>query len=155
MRKRAETMLTKAGYYRHWTHNEGTPPATVATLADYAAQNPGLDPRDYGFDPPYSSADWHEAYMGDSRRCTRQYQDVKAALRECYLMDVTDQHVIDAAPQAFSGRLEVIKTADKVKLTYTAGQYQPTEFRAATAAVLFRAATLAKQEQRERQERAA
>jgi hypothetical protein len=88
--------------------------------------------------------------MGDSRRCTSQYQDVKAALRECYLMDVTDQHIIEAAPQAFSGRLEVIQDGDSVRLDYTAGQYQPTEYRAATAAVLFRAATLAKLEQQDR-----
>jgi hypothetical protein len=146
MRKRAETMLHNAGYYRTWTHNEGNPPATVATLADFAAQNPGLDPRDYGFDPPYSSPDWHQGYMSDSRTCTSQYQAVKEALRECYLTDVTDQHVIDAAPQAFSGRLEVTQEGDSVKLDYTPGQYQPTEFRAATAAVLFRAATLAQQE---------
>ncbi len=149
MRKRAETILTKAGYYRTWTHDQGKPPITVAILADYAAQNPGLDPRDYGFNPPWSSADWYEGYKGDSRRCTAQYQDVKAALRECYLTDVTDQHVIDAAPQAFSGRLEVIKTGDKIKLIYTTGQYYPTEYRAATAAVLFRATHLAKLEQQE------
>jgi len=150
MRKRAETILTKAGYYRTWTHNHGEPPTTIAALANYAAQNPGLDPRDYGFNPPWSSHDWYEAHKGDARRCTAQYQEVKAALRECYLLDVTDQHVIDAAPQAFSGRLEVIKTDDTIKLIYTAGQYHPTEYRAATAAVLFRAAALAKLEQQER-----
>ena len=136
MKKRAITILNKAGYYRTWTKNAGEPPETIKALAEYASTNPGLDPRDYGYDPPYSSADWHQAYKGDSRLCTKQFLWVKEALRECYLVDVTDRHIIEAAPQAYSGRLEITQEGDTVKMDYCPGQYAPTEYRAAVSAVL-------------------
>jgi len=148
MRQLAENILTGAGYYQGWTRSRSDPPALIELLADYASSRPGLDPRDYGYDPSdggrYSSADWRQCYMQDSRRYTAQYQDVKTALRECYLVDVTDQDIIDAAPRAFSGRLEIEKTDKGYKLSYCAGQYAPTEYRAAIAAVLFAAARVAK-----------
>jgi hypothetical protein len=150
MRKRAETALHRAGYFRQWQHDNGTPPALIAALVDYAAQNPGLDPRDYGYDPAdfgrYSDPHWREAYQGDSRTITRQWHDVKAALRECYLLDVTNEDILAAAPQAFSGRLEI--TPDG-KISYTPGQYPPTEYRAAVAAVLRRAAWIVQNRNKE------
>ena len=68
--------------------------------------------------------------------CGTKYE-WNAALRECYLLDVTDADILDAAPVAFSGRLE-IKPRDKggYSLHYCVGQYAPTEYRAACAAVL-------------------
>jgi len=150
MRKRAKNILSKAGYYRNWQPDNGEPPVLIAALADYAVQRPGLEPADYGYDASdcgrYSSPDWRQYYMQDSRMCTDQFQDVKKALRECFLTDVTDQNILDAAPQAFSGRLEVEKIDNSFKLHYCAGQNAPTEYRAAIAAVLSYAAILAHRE---------
>ena len=145
MRKRAENALHAAGYYRQWDAISAEPPRLVAALVDYAAANPGLDARDYGFDPAdfgrYSSPDWRAAYMTDSRMIMRQWQDVKRAARDCWLADVTDQDIIDAAPRAFSGRLEIDAAGN---IDYCPGQYQPSEYRAAAAAVLRYVVTIAK-----------
>ena len=145
MRKHAENALHAAGFYQHWNDNEGKPPALIALLVDYAAQRPGLDPEDYGagYDPY-----WRDCYRQDSRRATAQWQDVKRAARECYLTDATDA---DALLAAHGGRLEITPTDTGYKIAYCAGQHAATEYRAAVAAVLKRAAYLAKS----RQERAA
>lgn len=150
MRKHAENALTAAGFYQHWNDNEGKPPALIALLVDYAAQRPGLDPEDYGAGEPlpYRGHDWRTYYRQDSRRCTDQWQDVKRATRECYLTDARDEDVLLAA---HGGRLEITPTDTGYKIAYCAGQYAATEYRAAVAAVLKRAAYLAKS----RQERAA
>lgn len=110
-----------------WT-DPATQPATLRALAAYAAQNPGLDFRDYG---DVSS------YRAESRRITRDLQRCRDAMRSCVAYPVTDAHVIEAARHTFAGRLTLELRADgSVRVDYTTGQYFCTEYRAAVAAAL-------------------
>ena len=111
-----------------WT-DPATLPASLRALAAYAAQNPGLDWRDYGHGP---------SYRADSRRITRDLQRCRDAMRSCAAhWGITDAHVIEAARRTFAGRLALELRADgSVRVDYTTGQYWPTEYRAAVAAVL-------------------
>jgi hypothetical protein len=106
-------------------------PRTLQAIAIYAAQNPGFDFGNYGAIAPYRS---------DSRRAQRQLRDVRHAISEAILANATDADVLQAAPRAFSGRLSVDETG---RVDYTTGQYFPTEYRAACAAVLETAARIA------------
>lgn len=127
---------------------QGTPytkenaPAIVA-LIDFAAQAPGLDFGNYG-DPL--------AYRQEARGILHDWKMTKGALHECAQLGVTDQMVIEAAPRAFSGRLEWIKECHSTatnrigpEWVYTTGQYWPTEYRKAAAAVLEHAVTTLRQ----------
>lgn len=105
-----------------------TIPATLRALAVFAAQNPGLDFRDYGHVP---------SYRADSRRITRDLQRCRDALHELAWREVTDAQVIEAAKHTFAGRLSLEPRADgSVRVDYVTGQYWCTEYRAAVAAVL-------------------
>lgn len=110
-----------------WT-DPATLPATLRALAAYAAQNPGLDWRDYGHGP---------SYRADSRRITRDLQRCRDAMRSCVAYPVTDAQVAEAARHTFAGRLTLELRADgSVRVDYCVGQYFGTEYRAAVAAVL-------------------
>ena len=105
-----------------------TIPATLRALAVFAAQNPGLEFGNYGHVP---------SYRADSRRITRDLQRCRTAMRELAWRTVTDAQVIEAAKHTFSGRLSLEPRADgSVRVGYCTGQYWPTEYRAAVAAVL-------------------
>lgn len=116
-----------------------TAPKTLQAIAVFAAQNPGFDFGNYGAIGPYRS---------DSRRAQRQLRDVRQALHSAILANATDADVAQAAPRAFSGRLSVDETG---RVDYCTGQYFPTEFRAACAAVLETAARIAHDRQSKEQ----
>lgn len=105
-----------------------TLPASLRALAAYAAQNPGLDWRDYGHGP---------SYRADARRITRDLQRCRDAMRSCVVYPIADADVIEAARHTFAGRLTLTKREDgSVRVDYVTGQYFCTEYRAAVAAVL-------------------
>ena len=111
-------------------------PPVLMALTVMAAKNPGLDPRDYGFDGQYSSPNWFSCYRGDSRRITKQLHDVTDAVESFYYLDGTDSDLIDASKSAYSGRLDITVTDGVIDLDYCSGQYYPTEYRQCIAAII-------------------
>lgn len=100
----------------------------LAALHKFTSQRPGLDFGNYG------SA---SSYRSESRRITRQRHDFRRLAREVELASgITAQNLVDASRSAFSGRLSFVEKGDKVGVDYCAGQYFPTEYRAAACAVL-------------------
>lgn len=110
----------------------------IGKLVEFAAQNPGLEFGNYGNWP---------AYNQERASITRDWKRFIVALRAASAAGVTDQDVIEAAPRAFSGRLEWISkdylrqkhgmnTDYTPRWDYTTGQYFPTEYRKAAATVL-------------------
>ena len=114
--------------------------AALQLVAAYAAQNPGLE---YGnYCSGWRDKDGRAAYFSESRRITRDLRRVRDAMHGAY--SVTDDDVIEAAMHAFSGRLSVNRRADgALVVDYCTGQYWPTEYRAACAAVIEAACQLA------------
>lgn len=113
-------------------YDAATSPAIVALVA-FAAQNPGFDPRDY--------AGYSAGYRSDSRSASQDWRRFCKALDESAVLGVTDTHVIEQAPRAFSGRLTWIQKTHKGEMIatdwdYCTGQYFPTEYRAAAATLL-------------------
>lgn len=124
----------------------------ICGLIDFAAQNSGLEFANYGN---------HAAYGQEARSISADWRRVKSALMEAAAEGVTDEVIIAEAPHAFSGRLEwkshkaiVSRMTDPAKFGgthkgavvkseidvwdwhYTTGQYFPTEYRKAVAALL-------------------
>lgn len=111
----------------------------LVALVDYAAQNPGLEYGNYG-DPV--------SYNAESRSIRKDWARVCEAVQEAARAGVGDKEVIEAAPQAFSGRLtwkvkfnpdSSTNPAFAGSWDYCTGQYWPTEYRKAVASVLERA----------------
>lgn len=92
-------------------------------LLDYAAQNPGLDYRNYGEPGPYRS---------ELRSIGKDWERVQNLARAAIGLGVTDAEIIAKGPRAFSGRL----TWNGKEWDYCTGQYWPTEYRKAVAAIL-------------------
>lgn len=109
-------------------------PSALRAVVVFAAQNPGLEYANYGAPSPYRS---------DARRITAAWQRVKIAARMCGNLQVSDDDVMQASKRAFSGRLELERKDDTWRVHYCAGQYWPTEYRNACAAVLELAAEYA------------
>jgi len=116
MRKRTERAL------RYTDFTPKSHPATVALL-DYAAQRPGLEYANYG--------NW-QSYRSEAASITRQWQTICELVRIADHYHITDAQIIDASQWAFSGRM----TWTGSEWDYCTGQYWPTEYRAAVAAVL-------------------
>ncbi|MGB9407633.1 MAG: hypothetical protein WCA89_08855 [Terracidiphilus sp.] len=98
-----------------------------AAFAAYINQRPGLEFADYGD---------ARAFRNDSAQIGR---DKKRALASLYSAELLpwDAVAMKAAFGAFSGRLTpVIREDGKLALDYCEGQYWPTEYRKAVAAVL-------------------
>lgn len=105
----------------------------VSALGAWIRQRPGLEPGNYD----------RAGYISESRRITRQKHDAERLLDEAIR---TGPHTDEAwrdAFRAFSGRLawdsdKAIGPKDTAcgRLSYCTGQYWPTEYRAAAAAVL-------------------
>lgn len=93
MTKRAEQALR--GLY-----DPAANPA-IGKLVEFAAQNPGLEYGNYG--------NW-KAFSSERASITRDWKRLKKALYWASVARVTDKDVIEAAPRAFSGRLEWITT---------------------------------------------
>ena len=102
----------------------------IALLRSFVNQRPGLDFANYGE---------IKSYRAELRGITRQRADAIQLLRAVELRDSIEAgELVAAFPRAYSGRLELVETKGKLALNYCAGQYFPTEYRAAVCAVLAR-----------------
>lgn len=94
----------------------------LEALARFVAQRSGIDGRNYGGS--------REAFAGDYRRILRDGREARALLRVVELSTcLPDSILVDVLK---SGRL----TWDGKRLDYCAGQYFPTEYRAAACRAL-------------------
>lgn len=94
----------------------------LEALARFVAQRSGIDGRNYGGS--------REAFMTDYRRILRDGREARALLRVVQLSTcLPDSILVDVLK---SGRL----TWDGKRLDYCAGQYFPTEYRAAVCRAL-------------------
>jgi hypothetical protein len=100
----------------------------LALLRAHIESRPGLEFCNYGD---------VAAYRSEQRRIARQKRDALTLLRAVEWRDsLTAEHLIPGF-RAFSGRLTLETLPDgRHKLDYCTGQYYPTEYRAAAAAVL-------------------
>ena len=105
-------------------------PAVFATLAAFINQRPGLDRADYGFD-----ANGRRAYASEVRSIAKDKHRAVSALAQAKNFTFDAAVMLDSF-RAFSGRLEPVMRDGKVALGYCTGQYFPTEYRKAAAAVL-------------------
>lgn len=131
MNKRAQRILNASGY------DAAAQPA-IAALVTFAAQNSGMDSRNYG-----SAA----SYRQEARTVTADLHRFTNALQEARAEGVTDADVIAEAPHAFSSRLSWVSkdylrekhgmdTDYTPRWDYCTGQYFPTEYRKAAATLL-------------------
>ena len=100
----------------------------IAALRAFIAQRSGLEFANYG-DVTSNRA--------EQRSITRDGAQARELLRAVELRDsITAQDIILATRHAFSGRLNIAQRDDgAVTVDYCAGQYFPTEYRAAVCAV--------------------
>jgi hypothetical protein len=98
----------------------------LTLLADWIAQRPGLDPRNYDA----------SGYRSDSRRIAQQGRDAEELLRAVRNLPGITGSDLRKAFRAFSGRLSLVERPGGLALDYCTGQYWPTEYRAAACAVL-------------------
>lgn len=122
--------------------NVDAQPLGLRMLAAYAAKRPGLDFRDYcrGWNDPHGRA----AYFSEARSITADFQRVRAAMIAAYSSGVTDDDLIECSR---GERLTLERVGTALVLDYCVGQYWPTEYRAAVARLLNRAAYRAAQHQ--------
>lgn len=99
----------------------------IALLASWIAQRPGLEFANYG---DVSS------YRSEMRSITKDGAVAKQLLRYVEMMDSISAEDIIEGFRAFSGRLSLVLRNDEWTLDYCTGQYWPTEYRRAAAAVL-------------------
>ena len=103
----------------------------INALYTFANKRPQLEYSNYG---DFSS------YSQESRAITKDLHHARALLRRVELSGITAAEIIEASRDAFSGRLTITATDDGiVKIDYCVGQYFPTEYRKAVAAVCARA----------------
>lgn len=99
----------------------------LAALHRFVRQRPGLDWRNYGD---------RAAYREEMRGITRDLKEAETLLRQVALAHtITGEDLITASRLSFSGRLKINQTPDGVTLDYCTGQYFPTEYRRAVAAI--------------------
>lgn len=97
-------------------------------LRAFINQRPNLDFANYGCATSYRS---------ELRGITRQRADALQLLRAVELREnISAKDLIAAFETAFCGRLSLVEIKGKPALEYCAGQYYPTEYRAAVCAVL-------------------
>ena len=94
----------------------------LEALARFVAQRSGIDGRNYGGS--------REAFLGDYRRILRDGREARALLRVVELSTCLPDSIL--ADVLKTGRL----TWDGKRLDYCAGQYWPTEYRAAVCRAL-------------------
>ncbi len=100
-------------------------------LAAWIRQRPGLEFGNYG------NLTGYRAELRGISRDKRHAETLLAAVRS--RAAITAANIVEAAKHAFSGRLEFhtdLNKPDLVRIEYTTGQYWPTEYRRAAAAVL-------------------
>ncbi|NBW07837.1 MAG: hypothetical protein EBR82_07400 [Caulobacteraceae bacterium] len=94
-------------------------------LETWINRRPGLEYANYGN---------QTAYRSELRSIAKDRREALAALAEARSLTPRHELLLASFPAAFSGRLEW----DGAKLDYCTGQYFPTEYRKAAAAVLRR-----------------
>ena len=108
------------------------------TLYKFANKRPQLEAANYISD--YRDSEGRAAYRAEVRNITKDLHHARALLRRVELSGITAAEIITASREAFSGRLTITATDDGiVKIDYCTGQYFPTEYRKAVAAVCARA----------------
>lgn len=105
---------------------EPTKDQIVDLLDTWIRQRPGLDYANYGS---------LSGYRAELRDITTDLHDARELLRAVELSGVTAQELKEAF-RAYSGRLQLKEDPKGWYLDYCAGQYWPTEYRKAAAAVL-------------------
>jgi hypothetical protein len=99
----------------------------IEALRSWINQRPGLEYANYGSP---------SAYRSEVRSIGQDLKHARELLAAVAWRDgITDKDLIDASRRAFSGRL-TIDTSSGVSIDYCTGQYWPTEYRRAAAAVL-------------------
>lgn len=100
----------------------------IDALYTFAHKRPRLEFADYGD---------RQNYMRESRSITQDLHHARTLLRQLELcQSITADDILNASRSAFSGRLGINVTDDGlVKLDYCTGQYFPTEYRKAVAAI--------------------
>jgi hypothetical protein len=99
----------------------------LQALRAWINQRPGLDPANYD----------RAGYRSDSRQITQDRSDAIEILGAVAMRSyVTADHILRAAQSAYSGRMTITEKDDEFSIDYCAGQYWPTEYRKAAAAVL-------------------
>lgn len=97
-------------------------------LRAFIAQRPGLEFGNYGD---------VSAYRAEMRSITKDRHHAQALIAAVAWRDsITADDLITASRRAFSGRLEINESPGGVSIDYCTGQYWPTEYRRAVAAVL-------------------
>ncbi len=103
------------------------------TLNAWANQRPGLEPRDY----TDGTMEGWRGYRREAAHITKDLQDYRALSAAVSWRDsITADHLAEAFPRAWSGRLSMTEDGEKVTLDYCVGQYWPTEYRRAACSVL-------------------
>ena len=102
----------------------------IHALGAFIAQRSGLDARNY---------DSRESLMGDYRPILKHGKHARRLLQWVASRSITAEDLISASKSAFSGRLSFVCKGDSAGVDYCAGQYFPTEYRAAACSVLARA----------------
>ena len=104
------------------------------TLDGFVNQRPGIDPMDYGS---------MQGYRKESRSVTKDMHDYYAIRKQIAWRDSIDADAIIAAANRRLTITDMGESADingeyypAFKIDYCAGQYMPTEYRKAAAAVL-------------------
>jgi hypothetical protein len=107
----------------------------IESLHHWINQRPGLEPANYirGWDDTAGRS----AYRSESRRITQDLNDARYLLDYVAIRDsITAEQILDAAKHSFSGRLSIEPDGNGFRVDYCTGQYWPTEYRRAAAAVL-------------------
>ena len=102
--------------------------AIINALYTFAHKRPQLEFNNYGD---------RQNYMRESRAITKDLHHARNLLRALELsQSITGEDIIRASEHAFSGRLSINVTDDGlVSIDYCTGQYFPTEYRKAVAAI--------------------
>jgi hypothetical protein len=102
--------------------------AIIDALYTFAHKRPQLEFNNYGD---------VSAYRSESRAITKDLHHARHLLRALELsQSITAEDIIRASEHAFSGRLSINVTDDGlVSIDYCTGQYFPTEYRKAVAAI--------------------
>jgi hypothetical protein len=115
-------------------------PASVANaaceglrrLAAFAAQNPRIEPMNYG----YGREGWR-AYRREAAQVSRDLAEVRRLIGTAVNVGVTDDELIEACR---GDRLTIERDGvGGLRVDYCTGQYWPTEYRRAVARVVRRA----------------
>jgi hypothetical protein len=100
----------------------------IDALYTFAHKRPQLEFNNYGD---------RQSYMRESRAITKDLHHARNLLRALELsQSITAEDIVRASEHAFSGRLSINVTDDGlVSIDYCTGQYFPTEYRKAVAAI--------------------